>query len=162
MRVKRKIDNVLLWLVGAFGLLGMALAPWFVFCTYRISYQALSIFFFLWDLPLIGMSCYLFFLALPVIELDISSGSLIVIKNFLGLKIKKEYLHIRKIYYCRKMHRGRHNSFPVNIIYLEEEGEQRLTLLNSMVAENIDDIYHLLESHFHNICIDERESQSSE
>ena len=162
MHVKRKIDNLLLWLFGAFCLLGMALAPWFVFDTHRISYPSLLIFFFLWDLPLIGMSCYLFFLALPVIDLDISSDSLIIIKNFLGLKIKKEYLHIRKIYYCRKLHRGRHNSFPVNIIYLEEEGKQRITLLNSMVAENIDDIYNWLDAHFHNICIDERESQSSD
>ena len=161
MHVKRKIYYLILWLFGALWSLGMALTPWFVFETPKITYHALLLFFFIWDLPLLVMSVYLFSLALPVIDLSVNSDALIIIKKVLGLKIKKEYFHIRGIYYCRKLHRGRHNSFPVDTIYIEEADKKRTPLINSMTAENIDDIYNWLEDNFHTICIDERGIQIS-
>ena len=160
MRVKRKIDYLILWLFGGFMSLLMALAPWFRFNVANITYPALFLFFLIWDLPLSAMSVYLFSLALPIIDLDITSDSLIVIKNFLGLKIKHNYFDIEKIYYSRKLHRGRHRSFPVDIIYIENCGKKRITLLNSMTAANLDDIYAWLKDNSSAACTDERKLQT--
>ena len=107
------------------------------------------------------MSVYLFSLALPITDLEITLDSLIVVKNFLGLKIKKEYFHIEKIYYSRKLHRGRHRSFPMDIIYIENSSKKRITLINSMTAANLDDIYTWLKDNSSAACINERELQAS-
>ena len=161
MHVKRKIHHLVLWLFGALWTLGMALTPWFVFDTQKITLHALLPFFLLWDLPLLVISVYLFSLALPVIDLSVNSDVLIITKKVSGLKTKKEYFHICGIYYCRGLHRGRHNSFPVDTIYIEEADRKRTPLINSMTAENIDDIYNWLEDNFHTMCIDERGIQIS-